>query len=156
MTGLRLFLLGVMQRFYRALILLFTFLFIELDMRKVVTLSMPRDIGQRGIDAVLDVLRDYFEAQFVLLPFYLVIIAFPWAERMMERVRRNRLWLIPIGTVLVFSYFITLEANIGVFLYWFRPGYEEVAFSMTLMPLILLTFLTLDARRIIGALRSKE
>jgi hypothetical protein len=137
------------RRFYRILILAFVLAFIELDVRKVVSMELPRGAGSHGIDPVLDVLREHFQAQFLLLPFYLVIIFLPMAGFIWRICHRNRWWLMPLMLVLGFSYFITLEANIGILLYWYRPGYLEVAFSMTLMPLALMSFFTMDARRII-------
>jgi hypothetical protein len=140
------------QRLYRAWMLLFVFVFIELDIRKIVTMELPKDIANTHLNPVMDIIREHFEAQFLLLPFYALIIAFPMAAFLGRLIQKNRLWLLPVFLTLGFSYFVTLEANLGIFLYWYRPGYQEVAFSMTLMPLALLIFLTLDARRILRVL----
>jgi hypothetical protein len=136
-------------RFYRAFVLFFVFAFIELDIRKVISQELPKGIEGSSLDPILDIVREHFQAQFLLLPFYAVIIGFPVAAFLGRWIQKNRLWSVPVIIVMAFSYFITLEANIGLFLYWYRPGYQEVAFSMALMPLALLIFFTLDARRII-------
>lgn len=148
---------GLQQRLYRAWVLLFAFAFIELDIRKIISIELlNKGAESQAMQSVLEVLKEHFFAHFLLLPFYGVIIAFPMAAFLGRAIQKNTFWLLPIVAVSGFSYFITLEANIGLFLFWYRPGYEEVAFSMTLMPLALLVFFTMDARRIIRVVRARS
>lgn len=143
------------QRLYRAWVLFFTLAFIELDIRKIISLEIPEGAEAIAVHSVLDVLKEHFFAHFLLLPFYSVIVFFPMATFLGRAIQKRWLWLVPIALITGFSYFITLEANIGLFLFWYRPGYQEVAFSMTLMPLALLIFFTFDARRIIRVVRTR-
>jgi len=146
---------GLQRRLYRAWILLFAFAFIELDIRKIISVELlTKGAESQAMQSVLEVLKEHFFAHFLLLPFYGVIVFFPMAAFLGRAIHKNLYWLLPIGAVSGFSYFITLEANIGLFLFWYRPGYEEVAFSMTLMPLALLIFFTIDVRRIIRVVRA--
>jgi len=145
---------GLQQRLYRAWVLLFAFAFIELDIRKIISVELlSKGAESQAAQSVLEVLKEHFFAHFLLLPFYGVIVFFPVAAFLGRAIHRNLLWLLPIVAVSGFSYFITLEANIGLFLFWYRPGYEEVAFAMTLMPLALMIFFTMDVRRIIRVVR---
>ena len=147
---------GLQKRLYRGWVLLFALAFIELDIRKVITMELPPAAETQAIQAILDVFKEHFFVHFLLLPFYAVIVFFPVAAFLGRAIQKRLAWVVPIVAVSVFSYFITLEANIGLFLFWYRPGYQEVAFSMTLMPLALLIFLTLDARRIIRVVRARS
>ena len=147
---------GLQRRLYRGWILLFAFAFIELDIRKVIAIELPPGAEAQAFQSTLEVFKEHFFAHFLLLPFYGVIVFFPMAAFLGRAIQKRRVWLLPIVAVTGFSYFITLEANIGLFLYWYRPGYQEVAFSMTLMPLALLIFFTIDARRIIRVVRARS
>lgn len=147
---------GLQRRLYRGWILLFVFAFIELDIRKVITMELPPGAEAQAIQSILDVLKEHFFAHFLLLPFYGVIVLFPMAAFLGRAIQRRLIWLLPILAITGFSYFITLEANIGLFLFWYRPGYQEVAFSMTLMPLALLIFFTMDARRVIRVVQARS
>lgn len=147
---------GLQKRLYRGWVLLFALAFIELDIRKVITMELPPAAETQAIQAILDVFKEHFFVHFLLLPFYAVIVFFPVAAFLGRAIQKRLAWVVPIVAVSGFSYFITLEANIGLFLFWYRPGYQEVAFSMTLMPLALLIFLTLDARRIIRVVRARS
>ena len=147
---------GLQRRLYRGWILLFVFAFIELDIRKVITMELPPGAEAQAIQSILDVLKEHFFAHFLLLPFYGVIVLFPMAAFLGRAIQKRLVWLLPILTITGFSYFITLEANIGLFLFWYRPGYQEVAFSMTLMPLALLIFFTMDARRVIRVVQARS
>lgn len=147
---------GLQRRLYRGWILLFVFAFIELDIRKVITMELPPGAEAQAIQSILDVLKEHFFAHFLLLPFYGVIVLFPMAAFLGRAIQRRLVWLLPILAITGFSYFITLEANIGLFLFWYRPGYQEVAFSMTLMPLALLIFFTMDARRVIRVVQARS
>ncbi len=147
---------GLQKRLYRGWVLLFALAFIELDIRKVITMELPPAAETQAVQAILDVFKEHFFVHFLLLPFYAVIVFFPVAAFLGRAIQKRLAWVVPIVAVSVFSYFITLEANIGLFLFWYRPGYQEVAFSMTLMPLALLIFLTLDARRIIRVVRARS
>ena len=147
---------GLQKRLYRGWVLLFALAFIELDIRKVITMELPPAAETQAIQAILDVFKEHFFVHFLLLPFYAVIVFFPVAAFLGRAIQKRLAWVVPIVAVTGFSYFITLEANIGLFLFWYRPGYQEVAFSMTLMPLALLIFLTLDARRIIRVVRARS
>ncbi len=147
---------ALQRRLYRGWILLFAFAFIELDIRKVITMELPPGAETQAFQSVLEVLKEHFYVHFLLLPFYGVIVFFPMAAFLGRAIQKRLVWLLPIGVVTGFSYFITLEANIGLFLFWYRPGYQEVAFSMTLMPLALLIFFTMDTRRIIRVIRSRS
>ena len=147
---------GLQKRLYRGWVLLFALAFIELDIRKVITMELPPAAETQAVQAILDVFKEHFFVHFLLLPFYAVIVFFPVAAFLGRAIQKRLAWVVPIVAVTGFSYFITLEANIGLFLFWYRPGYQEVAFSMTLMPLALLIFLTLDARRIIRVVRARS
>lgn len=147
---------GLQKRLYRGWVLLFALAFIELDIRKVITMELPPAAETQAVQAILDVFKEHFFVHFLLLPFYAVIVFFPVAAFLGRAIQKRLAWVVPIVAVSGFSYFITLEANIGLFLFWYRPGYQEVAFSMTLMPLALLIFLTLDARRIIRVVRARS
>lgn len=147
---------GLQRRLYRGWILLFVFAFIELDIRKVITMELPPGAEAQAIQSILDVLKEHFFAHFLLLPFYGVIVLFPMAAFLGRAIQKRLVWLLPILAITGFSYFITLEANIGLFLFWYRPGYQEVAFSMTLMPLALLIFFTMDARRVIRVVQARS
>ena len=147
---------GLQKRLYRGWVLLFALAFIELDIRKVITMELPPAAETQAVQAILDVFKEHFFVHFLLLPFYAAIVFFPVAAFLGRAIQKRLAWVVPIVAVSVFSYFITLEANIGLFLFWYRPGYQEVAFSMTLMPLALLIFLTLDARRIIRVVRARS
>ena len=147
---------GLQKRLYRGWVLLFALAFIELDIRKVITMELPPAAETQAIQAILDVFKEHFFVHFLLLPFYAVIVFFPVAAFLGRAIQKRWVWVVPIVAVSGFSYFITLEANIGLFLFWYRPGYQEVAFSMTLMPLALLIFMTLDARRIIRVVRARS
>ncbi|MEY2696871.1 MAG: hypothetical protein RL333_1009 [Pseudomonadota bacterium] len=147
---------GLQKRLYRGWVLLFALAFIELDIRKVITMELPPAAETQAVQAILDVFKEHFFVHFLLLPFYAVIVFFPVAAFLGRAIQKRLVWVVPIVAVTGLSYFITLEANIGLFLFWYRPGYQEVAFSMTLMPLALLIFLTLDARRIIRVVRARS
>lgn len=153
---MRRYLLHVLGRMHRAWILLAVIAFIELDVRKIVTLQLPQGHETSTLHPVLEVVREHFTAHFLLLPFYILIIFFPILSVFGRLINRSPLWVLPIGLLLGFSYFITIEANIGVLLHWYRPGFQEVAFSMSLLPFALLVFLTQDARRIIRSLRDRH
>ncbi|MEY4684876.1 MAG: hypothetical protein RLZ25_1335 [Pseudomonadota bacterium] len=146
---------GLQRRIYRAWIFVFAFAFIELDIRKIISMEIPPGAESQAVQSVMEVLKEHFFAHFLLLPFYGVIVFFPMAAFLGRAIQRRLIWLLPIALVTGFSYFITLEANIGLFLFWYRPGYEEVAFSMTLMPLALVIFFTMDARRIFRVVRAR-
>lgn len=147
---------GLQRKLYRAWIFLFALAFIELDIRKIISMEIPRDAESLAVHSVLEVLKEHFFAHFLLLPFYSVIVFFPMAAFLGRAIQKRLIWLLPIIAVAGFSYFITLEANIGLFLFWYRPGYQEVAFSMTLMPLALLIFFTIDARRIFRVIKARS
>ena len=141
-------------RLHRGWILLALIAFVELDIRKVVTLQLPAGHESVPINPVLDIVRTHFTAHFLLLPFYGLIVLFPSLRVLGRLMRHNRLWTLPIGLAIGFSYFVTLEAHIGLFLFWYRPGYQEVAFAMSLPPFALLVFLTQDGRRLLRTLRA--
>lgn len=147
---------GLQKRLYRGWVLLFALAFIELDIRKVITMELPPAAETQAVQAILDVFKEHFFVHFLLLPFYAVIVFFPVAAFLGRAIQKRLVWVVPIVAVTGLSYFITLEANIGLFLFWYRPGYQEVAFSMTLMPLALLIFFTMDTRRIIRVIRSRS
>lgn len=145
---------GFCKRIHRALILAAVWVFIELDIRKIVTMQLPKGHESAPIHPVLEIVREHFTAHFLLIPFYALIVLFPSMGFLGRLLIQNRIWVLPISLAIGFSYFITLEANIGLLLYWYRPGYQEVAFSMSLMPFALLVFLTQDARRLIRSLKA--
>ncbi len=148
--------MDLLKRLYRVWILLFALAFIELDIRKIISMELSQGAEGLAVQSVMEVMKEHFLAHFLLLPFYAVIVFFPMAAFLGRAIQNRLIWLFPIGGIMGFSYFITLEANIGLFLYWYRPGYEEVAFSMTLMPLALVIFFTMDARRVIRVLRARN
>lgn len=148
--------MDLLKRLYRVWILLFALAFIELDIRKIISMELSQGAEGLAVQSVMEVMKEHFLAHFLLLPFYAVIVFFPMAAFLGRAIQNRLIWLFPIGAIMGFSYFITLEANIGLFLYWYRPGYEEVAFSMTLMPLALVIFFTMDARRVIRVLRARN
>ena len=152
---MRRYLLHLFVRFHRLWILIGVIAFIELDVRKIITIHLPRGHEATSLHPVLEVVREHFTAHFLMLPFYALIVLFPLLSCFGRWIRNHPLWVLPIGLVLGFSYFITLEANLGVLLHWYRPGFQEVAFSMSLLPFALLIFLTQDARRIIRTLRTR-
>lgn len=141
-------------RLHRGWILLALIAFVELDIRKVVTMQLPAGHESAPIDPVLEIVRTHFTAHFLLLPFYGLIVLFPSLSVLGRLIRHNGLWALPVGLAIGFSYFVTLEAHIGLFLFWYRPGYQEVAFTMTLPPFALLVFLAQDGRRMLRSLRA--
>lgn len=149
-------LLNLLTRLHRAWVLIAIIAFIELDVRKVVTMQLPKGHETSSLNPVLDILKEHFTAHFLLLPFYALIVFFPSLSVLGRLMTRQPLWVLPIGLGMGFCYFITIEASLGIFLYWYRPGFQEVAFSMTLLPFALLIFLTQDARRVIRTFRFRR
>ena len=58
---------GLQKRLYRGWVLLFALAFIELDIRKVITLELPAAAETQAIQAILDVFKEHFFVHFLLL-----------------------------------------------------------------------------------------